>query len=144
MTVALRALASVLLGVTLCSLVTGCQYAYPFEVSGVVRSAATGKPLAGVKIFSTHPPLDMEPVLLLADKTQAVAVTGEDGRFTFSENVQDIHFMQEGGTRWVVFLAKEGFDREKVDLRTLRRPDSPKGTFTIFLVVCMNEEKAEH
>jgi hypothetical protein len=142
-TTRLRFPASAFLVAALCPLLAGCSFAYPFEVSGFARSAATGKPLAWVKIFSTHISSDRSPGGLVPGEDRPVATTGADGSFSFSESVRDVHFMQGGGTRWVLLFAREGFKREEVDLRTVRRPSSAKVTTPVFVVLYLTEEKAQ-
>jgi hypothetical protein len=119
-----------------CILMAGCQYVYPFEVSGQVRSAATGSPLGGVKIYSTH----VNPDAPVPGEDQPVAVTGEDGSFSFSEHVWDVNFRGDGQTTWVLVFSREGFKKEKVDLRRVHQPHSAKTTSTVVVIVSLNEE----
>src|SRR5262249_50147357 len=127
-----RFLAAACLG----ALVAGCSYSYPFDVSGQVRDAVTGKPLAGVKIYSTHVNLD-DPV---PAEGEPIAVTGEDGSFSFSESLSEVCFMGEGRTRWRLLFSRDGFQKEEVDLRRVPHPNSAKTTSTVVVVLSLHEE----
>jgi hypothetical protein len=119
-------------------MLAGCQYSYTFEVSGIVQRAADGKPIPGVQIFSLHNVPSGEP----APDEEPVAVTGADGRFSFVETVGDVYFLHgEGKTDWHLFLRKEGFEKESIDLRTVHRPESTKTRVPIFVVVYLLDNK---
>jgi hypothetical protein len=120
-------------------LLSGCQYSYTFAVSGVVKSAATGKALAGVKVFSTRQDLaEFNP-----DATQPDAVTGKDGAFAFTVRVPDIHFMAGSDRRWHLLFNGQGL-KEAVDLHGAQAPESAKTIVPVFVVVYMNGEKSKH
>jgi hypothetical protein len=132
----LRVVAFACLGAALCPLLAGCQFAYPYEVSGVVKDAATGQPLAGVAVYSLHIDLD-KPT---GEDDRTVAVTGQDGTFTFTELVWDVNFRGDGNTRWALLFARDGFRREKVDLRQVRQPASAKTVTPVVADVCLKEK----
>jgi hypothetical protein len=134
----LRRLVWLCLGLAIPSLLAGCSYSYPFEVAGVVRSAATGKPLAGVEVYSTH----INPDDPVPGEDRPVAVTGPDGSFSFAEKVSDVNFMQEGGTRWVLLFRKKGLKQERSDLRHVPRPRSARTTTPVAVAVSLSEEEA--
>jgi hypothetical protein len=120
----------------LCVFLAGCQFSYPFEVTGYVKHALTGEPLAGVKVYSTH----FNPDNPVPGEDQPVTVTGADGSFTFTESVRDIHLSQEGATKWVLLFSKDGFKTERADLRGVRGADSAKTTTYVFLVIAAHKE----
>src|SRR5262245_4192929 len=126
----------IILAATCCLLPSGCQYAYPFEVLGVVKNAKDGKPIPGAKLYSLHITPTGEP----HPGDNPIAVTGEDGSFTFVEEVRDVYFLHgEGKTDWTLFISQDGFNKESVSLRSVRKPANTGTRVPIFVVVYLLE-----
>lgn len=101
--------------------VSGCQYSYPFEISGMVRTA-DGTALAGV-----HVTLRAQGIL----ESSFPVVTAQDGTFNGHIRVMDSEF---GGNRlptWILELSKEGYESANVDVSPTQQPKSPRKTTVV-------------
>jgi hypothetical protein len=113
----LRALATAVVGLFLVVAVSGCQFAYPFEFSGVVR-AADGRPLPGVSVT-----LNAGNVR----ESSFPVVTGADGTFEARVRIGDIEFMGKL-PKWSLELTKDGYETATVDVSPGEKPESPRKT----------------
>jgi len=116
----LRYCATAVAGLLLIIGVSGCQYNYPFEISGVVRNAADGAPLAGVS------------VTIRADGIRGESpfpvITGPDGTFKARFEVGDIEFMRDELPQWSLTLSKDGYQDATLDISPKQEPESPRKT----------------
>src|SRR4051812_42021469 len=83
-------LVAALLGVAV-ALMPGCSGSYPFEVRGVVRSAADGTPVAGATVE-----VDVRAI----SRSGLPATTAADGSFTGSFRAADFQFTSDQLPRW--------------------------------------------
>jgi hypothetical protein len=113
-----------LLGATI-AVMPGCTRSYPYELRGVVRSAADGSPLAGVTV-------DVEPGLL--DQTGLPATTAADGSFIASFRASDGEFMTDRLPSWSATLSRDEYVTEVIDISPRREPES-RGPPTQILIV---------
>lgn len=97
--------------------VSGCQYSFPFEISGVVR-AADGGPLAGVRVT-----LNAGGIV----ESSFPVVTGPDGTFKARVRIRDIEFMPSELPKWSLELSKDGYEKATVEISP-KQPESPTKT----------------
>jgi len=97
------------------TLLSGCQYAYPVELRGVVRSAADGAPIAGVTVM-----LSPDGAYGSGYARVFPATSAQDGMFRVSFTMPDIAF----GGPWSVSLKMEGYQDETIDLGPFNEPKS--------------------
>ncbi len=96
----------------------GCSSDLKYDVDGVVRDAATGKPLEGVRIelelWNPHPHL---PEWWAAPKARPKfpLTTDEEGRFHV-RLVKDRRTVRRGLAQWDLEFTKSGYIREKVSI----------------------------
>jgi len=95
----------------------GCQYRYPVEVRGSVRSSADGSSLRGVLVKLWE---SVEPVYSEADGTF---------KFEFQDD-------WVAGDAWELSLSRGDFNDELVTMKLSHGPDT-KGTTQIFVFVYM-------
>jgi hypothetical protein len=98
--------------------VSGCQFSYPFEFSGVVRTA-DGAPLPGVTVI-----LNAGSVR----ESSFPVVSGADGTFKARVLIGDIAFMREALPKWSLELSKVGYESAAVDVSPQQKPESPRKT----------------
>jgi hypothetical protein len=104
--------------------VGGCQFSYPFELSGVVR-ATDGAPLPGVTVTLKAGGISESPFPL---------VTGDDGTFKGNFRIADREFMRDELPTWSLKLSKDGYESATVDVSPKQEPESPR-TKTFITVV---------
>ncbi len=114
----LRLVATTVFAVFLLVGVSGCQFSYPFEISGVVR-AASGSPLPGVRVTLNAGSIR---------ESSFPVVTGPDGTFKANVRIGDIEFMREELPKWSLELSKDGYETATVDLSPKHKPESPRKT----------------
>jgi len=114
----LRVFGTTLFGLFLVVGVSGCSFSYPFEISGVVRSA-DGTPLAGVSVTLNAGSIR---------ESSFPVVTGADGKFTGTARIGDIEFMREGLPKWSLELSRDGYETTTVDVSPKQKPESPRET----------------
>jgi hypothetical protein len=136
----IRGVVASVMGVLCCSLVTGCSYLYTFDVSGVVNSGKTGKPIPGVKIYSMSHALPDNETPEERTTYKVIATTGDDGTFSFEEQQSGASVSESHDAKWVLFFSKDGFKGQNVDLKTVRAPASAKTKSTVCVVVYLLEE----
>src|SRR4051794_22497420 len=98
--------------------VSGCQWSYPYEFSGVVR-AADGTPLPGITVT-----LSAEGVR----ESSFPVFTGADGTFNALVRIADIEFMREALPKWSLELSKDGYESATIDVSPKQKPESPRQT----------------
>jgi hypothetical protein len=105
--------------------ISGCQFAYPFEIRGIVL-AADGKPVSGVKVTfnAKHVWQSSFPVS-----------TGADGKFVAVVRIQDIAFDPVDLPKWSLVFTKEGFTSTTIDIGPKEKPKSARETTSIFTEV---------
>lgn len=103
--------------------VSGCQFSYPFEISGFVQSAADDTPLPGVTIALKADGLRGESPFPL--------ITGEDGKFRAAFRVGDIAFTHGDLPKWTLVLSKDGYQNQTLEIRFTQKPESTSKTTTI-------------
>jgi hypothetical protein len=111
-----RSAATALGGLLLVYAVSGCSYSYPFEMSGVVKDAASGAPLAGVSVT-------LEAGLCSSDNPFPV-VTQPDGTFSANFRVYDGDFMGNRLPKWSLTLSREGYADLTIDVSPKQIPES--------------------
>src|SRR4051794_11974110 len=77
----------------LASATAGCQYSYPYEVRGTVRSSATGAPLSGVRVVLRTPAgrwVERGGERQMVGRDGEPVVTADDGSFTFQFRADDV------------------------------------------------------
>jgi hypothetical protein len=116
----LRVIATAAFGSLLILGVSGCQFSYPFEISGVIRRA-DGDPLPGVSVT-----LKAQSIR----ESSFPVVTGTDGTFKARVRIGDIEFMGRL-PKWSLELSKEGYEAGTVDVSPKQRPESPRKTTLI-------------
>jgi hypothetical protein len=97
--------------------VSGCQFSYPFEISGVI-GGADGDPLPGVSVTLKAGNLR---------ESSFPVVTGPDGTFKARVKIGDVEFMG-GLQKWSLELSKEGYETSTVDVSPKQKPESPRKT----------------
>src|SRR5262249_54910294 len=97
---------------------SGCSFAYPFEISGLVQSA-DGTPLPDVAVF-----FEAEGIW----ESSFPVVTQPDGTFKARVRINDIEFMHEEMPKWTLQLTKNGFENTTVDVSPKSKPKSPRQT----------------
>ena len=108
--------------------ISGCQFAYPVELRGVIHNARDGAPLPGVTV--TMSPSGYPDGFPLS--------TGQDGSFRASFDMSDIDFRSD--KPWSVSLKKEGYYHDAtVDLGPFEEPKS-SGPIRIVLAATMREK----
>ncbi len=112
----------------LCCLAWGCSKIYTYRVSGTVRSAADGKPLAGALV-------ELEEDGDIAFKAIATAA---NGTFTFERSLTHAAFV---GSRpsWNLKITADGYADGIVDISSAiaQEPERPGTTVPVFVVVHM-------
>lgn len=98
--------------------VSGCQFSYPFEFSGVVRTA-DGTPLPGVTVTLSAGGVR---------ESSFPVVSEADGTFRAQVRIGDIEFMREALPRWSLELSKDGYESAVVDVSPKQKPESPRKT----------------
>ena len=93
---------------------------YQFEMTGVIKNAVDGSPVAGVLI-------EPEPYGGWVNGDSPV-VTGSDGRFSFKFSVDTFEFSNGKLPTWTLKLSKTGFEDETIEITPTKRPES--GTTT--------------
>lgn len=111
------ALATVLFG--------GCQFAYEYELRGVIRDSVDGEPLAGVAVA-------LDAGLLFKDAEPVV--TNEHGTFVLTFEVGDGALSSGSMPTWSLTLKKPGFAGQVVDISPAKEPQSPKSANVISVV----------
>jgi hypothetical protein len=114
----LRLVATTVFAVFLLVGVSGCQFSYPFEISGVAR-ATDGSPLPGVSVT-----LNAGSV----SESSFPVVTEPDGTFKARVRIGDIEFMKEELPKWSLELSKDGYETATVDISPKQKPESPRKT----------------
>jgi hypothetical protein len=114
----LRILTTAVFGSLLVAGVSGCQFSYPFEISGVVR-ATDGTPLAGVNVTLNAGSIR---------ESSFPVDTGPDGTFKATVRIGDIEFMRKELPKWSLELSKEGYETTTVDVSPKQKPESPRKT----------------
>lgn len=96
---------------------SGCQYRYPVEVYGEIRSAADGTALRGVRVELS--------------RASGLVYSEPDGSFV-------IRFKDDWrpGEVWQLSLSRDDFNPESV-LMTLRHGPTTSGTTQVFVFVSM-------
>ncbi len=133
----LRLCALSVISLATCGLLSGCSYSYTFEVSGVIRDAMDGKAIVGAKIYSLHYNLEAPP----DQGAKPIAITKDDGSFSFVESISDGSFSFDRSAKWVLFISSEGFDDKRCDLRKVKRTESAKESSPVYLELLMTEQK---
>src|SRR4051794_29283036 len=97
------------------TLLSGCQYAYPVELRGVIRGAGDGAPIAGATVM-------LSPAGAYGSGYATVfpVTSAQDGTFRVSFTMPDIDF----GEPWLVSLKKKGYQDETIDLGPFKAPES--------------------
>lgn len=92
----------------------GCTKYRNIDVRGVVKSADDGKPLSGVKIYYSK--WYWDPV---ENGNEPDVATDDGGRFSLSKR-------EAGGVpaRMCLILVKDGFEKETIDIRPDKEPES--------------------
>jgi hypothetical protein len=109
----------------------GCTKGYDFELSCIVKSAADGKPLAGVKaILDTFGEDD------LSSGSPMDQPTDREGRLTGRFFVTRIEF-DPLQPRWHLKLQKEGFFPEVIDIKPASKPEQMGNTTPLIVVAYM-------
>lgn len=101
---------------------SGCQYAYRFEISGVVNDAANGTSLAGVSVMLKSGGHTVTPFPV---------ITGPDGKYHASFKVRDGDFMRDKLPEWSLVFSKDGYEDETLDVSPKKRPASLSTTTQI-------------
>jgi hypothetical protein len=114
----------VLLG-TAVAFMPGCQRVYTYQVRGLVRSAADRSPLAGVRV-------EMRGGL-----SGDTLTTGEDGSFEGTFTASDSQFHVGRLPSWSVYLSREGYAFETVDISPRQEPDSGSSPSQLVVVAYM-------
>jgi hypothetical protein len=120
--------------ITLTSLIclSGCSYAYPVELRGVIVSAKDGEPIPGVTVVLSPQPYseggrDVFPVS-----------SGADGSFRVSFTMPDIDFSMSAKP-WSLTFKKAGYHDATVDLGRFEEPKS-SSPITIVVAATMREK----
>src|SRR4051794_26553441 len=108
-----RSVVTALGGLVLVLGASGCQYSYPFEISGVVRGAADGAPLTGVTATLQAGGIR---------ESSFPVVTGPDGSVRASFRVADSQFMRGELPKWTLVLTKEGYEDQALDVSPTHTP----------------------
>ena len=102
----------------------GCTKSYPYEVRGVVRSAADGHPLAGVNV-TAH----------AGWSSDLPATTEADGSFLFTFRASSSDFNSTQLPKWTATMSREGYVVQDVEFSPMRRPNSNEPPTQFVLVV---------
>lgn len=121
MRAAFRVIATAVPGLFLIVGLSGCQFSYPFEISGVVRTP-DGTPVSGVTVNFTAEGIRDSSFPL---------VTGFDGTFKGKVRIADVEFMREELPKWSLELSKEGYQPTTVGIGPKEKPESPGNTTII-------------
>lgn len=95
----------------------GCQYSYPVELRGEIRSAADGTYLGQVRV----------------ELSKGVAPIYSEPNGTFAFKFEDDW---SAGATWQLSLSRDDFNAETVAMKMSHGPDT-KGTTQIFVFVYM-------
>lgn len=106
---------AVLCGALAACCLPGCQYAYDYEVRGVLKECSGGVALAGARV-------NLEGSGILVKPTYAM--TGDDGGFSLRFRIRDSEFSPGQMPHWSLTLSKEGFADEVVDISPSQEPKS--------------------
>jgi hypothetical protein len=98
-------------------LLCGCSYRYHFDISGNVTSL-DGEPLVGVKIV----------VDAIGDGSgwETELESGPDGTFAYQLSVSPYEFDNGRLPTFVLWLSKEGYVKERIDISPKQKPRSYK------------------
>ena len=109
-------------------LLSGCQFAYDYEVRGVIRDVAGETPLAGVTITLKAGSLfkDAEPCFTNADGTFSLIFTVSDGAFS-SDTMPS----------WSLAMMKQGYHEQVVDISPSKEPQLEKAVNLVSVVAYM-------
>ena len=91
----------------------GCSMIYRYEMTGVIKNAVDGSPVAGVQI-------ERDPGTSITG-TFPVR-TGPDGRFVVEFSVRDGEFFAGKLPKWKFTLSKAGFEDEAVEITPTKEP----------------------
>jgi hypothetical protein len=107
------------------ALMPGCTRYHGYELRGVVRNAADGSPVPGVKVDVSGPDGP--------GRSGFPATTDPDGAFAGGFSASGGRPLKPG--EWTVKLTRDGFADEVVDITPVRVPDSAESRTQLFLVV---------
>jgi hypothetical protein len=109
-------------------LISGCQFAYEYEVRGVIRDVSDDTPLAGVTITLKADSLfkDAEP-----------CVTGGDGTFALTFKVSDGAFSPSEMPSWSLAMVQQSYHEQVVDISPSKEPQRGKAINLISVVAYM-------
>ncbi len=108
--------------------ISGCQFAYEYEVRGVIRDVSDETPLAGVTVTLKADSLfkDAEPCL-----------TDADGAFVLTFTVSDSAFSSDEMPDWSLALMQQGYHELVVDISPGKEPPRGKAINLISVVAYM-------
>lgn len=108
--------------------ISGCQFAYEYEVRGVIRDVSDETPLAGVKVTLKADSLfkDAEPCL-----------TDADGAFVLTFTVSDSAFSSDAMPDWSLAMGQQGYHEQVVDISPGKEPPREKAINLISVVAYM-------
>jgi hypothetical protein len=111
----------------------GCTKSYPFELVCVIRSAADGTPLSGVRaLLDTSGRADQPDVGIPTNQP----TTDAAGRVTDEFSAYPIDF-DPGRPAWLLKLDRDGFHSEVVDIKPAAAPEKLGSKSMLYVVVYM-------